>query len=129
MKKREPEKVTIRHNVTVRNINANLFYEGLGRRIWDLRKERGLTQGDLAEYVGVDRTNVAHIESGRQGVTILTLLLIAEGLKVSLRDLLPEFDGLVCGNAPLSPEKTKPPVMKALAQKPPLRKVTKKAAV
>lgn len=39
----------------------------LGRRIADGRQGHHLTQGDLADWVGVDRTTVLRLEAGRVG--------------------------------------------------------------
>lgn len=47
-----------------------------GKRIKELRLKRGLTQYELAEAMGVDRTTVAHWESGRhapRGVLLMEL--------------------------------------------------------
>jgi DNA-binding XRE family transcriptional regulator len=39
----------------------------LGRGIADLRKVRGMTQEELAEWLGVDRTTVVRLEAGSTG--------------------------------------------------------------
>ncbi|MGL4743953.1 MAG: helix-turn-helix transcriptional regulator [Dermatophilaceae bacterium] len=37
----------------------------LGRRVADARREQSLTQGDLAAWLGVDRTTVIRLEAGK----------------------------------------------------------------
>lgn len=52
----------------------------LGKRIGELRRERGLTQETAAERLGMLAPNYARIEQGRQNVTIDTLVRIARML-------------------------------------------------
>ena len=41
-----------------------------GKRIQELRRDRGMTQTQLAEYVGISSDNLGRIERGQQGVSI-----------------------------------------------------------
>ncbi len=59
----------------------------LGDRIRKLRKQRGWTQVEMAERVGIDRSFLADVERGKRNVSILNLDLMAKGLKVSLSQL------------------------------------------
>lgn len=40
--------------------------EGLGKALREQRLERGWTQEQLAEWLGVDRTTIVRMEAGRQ---------------------------------------------------------------
>lgn len=60
----------------------------LGNRIRKLRKKRGWTQVEMAEKVGLDRSFLADVERGKRNISILNLELIADGLKISLAQLL-----------------------------------------
>lgn len=60
----------------------------LGGRIRKLRKQRGWTQVEMAERVGIDRSFLADVERGKRNISILNLELIAKGLRVSLAQLL-----------------------------------------
>ena len=51
--------------------------ESLGRRIAGLRNERGFTQADVAERVGISRVALSHIESGRSVPGERTVALLA----------------------------------------------------
>ncbi|MEN6545660.1 MAG: helix-turn-helix transcriptional regulator [Armatimonadia bacterium] len=53
------------------------------------RKERGLTQADLAQLVGMSRTQITNIEVGRSDMPLKTLARFAEALNVSMKDLVP----------------------------------------
>ena len=59
----------------------------LGRRITELRKEKGLSQEDLAHVAGVDRSYMSCIERGVRNPSVLKLAVIARALNVSVADL------------------------------------------
>ncbi len=60
----------------------------LGKRIKQVRNEKGLTQFDLAAKINTDESSIARFEIGGTNPTYLTLLKIAKGLDVSLSELL-----------------------------------------
>lgn len=64
------------------------FYVDLGQRIAALRKERGLTQVQLAEHMGVAQQTLAHYEAGRLRLLVGALPTLAEQLGVSVEDLV-----------------------------------------
>jgi transcriptional regulator with XRE-family HTH domain len=68
------------------------FYEGLGRRIQSLRKQRGLTQEQLGARLTpqVTRASIANIEAGKQRVLAHTVAQLAGALEVTADDLLRE---------------------------------------
>ncbi len=43
----------------------------MNNRIAELRRERGLTQGELADAVGVTRQTIISLESGRYNASLL----------------------------------------------------------
>ena len=51
--------------------------EPLGRRIARLRNERGFTQSELADRIGISRVALSHIESGRSIPGERTVALLA----------------------------------------------------
>lgn len=60
----------------------------LGRRLALMRRERGLTQHQLAQRVGATRGYISRIERGQApGVSLNLLARIAQTLGVSLADL------------------------------------------
>ena len=67
----------------------------LGRRIRELRIERGFSsQEAFADYVGVHRTFMGHLETGRKDFRLTTLIRVSEALGVTLSDL---FSGMESG--------------------------------
>lgn len=60
----------------------------IGLRIKHLRSEKHITQEQLAEAIDSDRSTIAHIEIGQQGLSIDTLIAISNALKVSSDDIL-----------------------------------------
>ncbi len=65
------------------------LYEELGRVVRAQRESAGMTQGELARLVGMTRTSISNIESGRQKLQIHTLYDVARALEVQPEALLP----------------------------------------
>lgn len=68
----------------------------IGLRIYTLRKMKELTQEQLADRAGIQRTHLGRIEAGKYAVTLETIQAIAEALGMTvdlidpkLRDLAP----------------------------------------
>ncbi len=59
----------------------------LGRKVRKLRMQRGWTQVEMAEKLGLDRSYLADVERGKRNISVLNLELIAEGLGLSLSQL------------------------------------------
>ena len=64
-------------------------YAAMGKRIQKLRKQRKLTQAKLAERVGLEKSNISHMECGVSKPSIDALINIANELGVTL-------DALTC---------------------------------
>ncbi len=58
--------------------------ERMGLRIAALRKLAGLSQEQLAERAGLQRTHVSRIEAGKYAVTLETIQAIAEALYMTV---------------------------------------------
>lgn len=56
----------------------------MGERIAALRKAKGMTQAELAEITGLQRTHILRIEQGRYGVTVDVLTAIGDALDAEL---------------------------------------------
>lgn len=71
-----------------------MLKEAIGKRIRDLRiTKTGLSQEDLCKKLGIDRTYLSRLESGKQNITIANLNLICSGLKITLKEFFDIFDG------------------------------------
>lgn len=60
----------------------------IGSKIALLRKQKGLTQEDLAGLAELDRSYLSEIENGKKNFSIRTLKTIADALELSLSDLV-----------------------------------------
>jgi transcriptional regulator with XRE-family HTH domain len=59
----------------------------IGKRIYDLRTEKQLTQEAVAWKAEVDRTFMNHVENGKRNVSVDTLTkIICSGLETSFKD-------------------------------------------
>ena len=67
----------------------------LGRRIADLRREKGMTQEALAEAMGVSRNHVADIELGTRNTGVWSLLLLSQALAVTPDSLFVDFSASI----------------------------------
>ena len=64
------------------------YLKKLGERIEMLRKERGLTQVELAEKIGTKFPQVGRLERGETNCTIIVLKKIAKEMNMSVSDLV-----------------------------------------
>ncbi len=62
-----------------------------GDRLRALRKRNRLTQTQLADYLGIDRSHISELENGHKNVSLTLLDVIAQGFHVSLSELLKEL--------------------------------------
>lgn len=62
--------------------------ERLGARVRELRGERGLTLEGLAERSGVSRAMISKLERGEKNPTLVVAAKVAEGLGVTLSQLV-----------------------------------------
>lgn len=59
-----------------------------GLSLKEKRMERGMTVRDLEAQTGIDNSVISKYENGEQNPALLTLLKIAEGLNLSVSELL-----------------------------------------
>lgn len=64
-----------------------------GAQVRKKRNDAGLTQEELASAIGLSRTAVTNVESGKQGTTIDMLYRMAGAMSVEPADLLPTKPG------------------------------------
>lgn len=58
-----------------------------GRKLREMRRERNMTQMQMAVDFGIDRSFISDVERGRKSISLHMLEVIALGMKVSLSDL------------------------------------------
>lgn len=61
----------------------------LGRRLQKIRKQKGVTQEQLAEKVGVSTTWIGYIETGYRRPNLKLIYKIARVLGVKVKDIFP----------------------------------------
>ncbi len=59
-----------------------------GSRIRSLRKQRRMTQLQMAIRFGIDRSFISGVERGERNLSIETMEILALGFKIDLSDLL-----------------------------------------
>jgi len=60
-----------------------------GDRVRELRKEKELSQEELADKAGLHRTYIGMIERGEKNITLTSIEKIAKALAVSIKELMP----------------------------------------
>lgn len=69
------------------------FFVALGERMARFRKERSITQVQIAQTLGITQQTYQSYEVGRRRLPVSLLPAIARALSVSLEDLFGESDG------------------------------------
>ncbi len=65
-----------------------LTQKEIGRRISEIRKNKGYSQDDLAKMLNMNRPSLTQIELGKRNLTVLELYEIANILSISINKLL-----------------------------------------
>lgn len=58
-----------------------------GTRLRNLRKEKGLSQEELALECDLDRTYIGGVERGERNISLINIYKIAKALGVSVKEL------------------------------------------
>lgn len=59
-----------------------------GQRVQRFRKQRGISQEDLADLADLHRNYISQIECGRRNLSLLNILKIARALKLPASKLI-----------------------------------------
>lgn len=70
------------------NTKEEKYFKKLGAKIKRLREERGVDQKAFAFDCEIGRTQLYMIENGKTNPRLLTLMKIANGLEISLSELI-----------------------------------------
>lgn len=57
----------------------------IGEMIKNVRKERKLTQEELGQLVGVQKSQISKLEKGSKNITIATVLKVFDALKAQIK--------------------------------------------
>lgn len=69
-------------------MKGNFIYAKIGKQISSARKEKGLSQDDLAYIADMDRTYLTRLERGRANPSVRILYKIARKLHLKISYLL-----------------------------------------
>lgn len=58
----------------------------VGKRVKELRNILGISQEELADLAGLDRTYITSVECGKRNISIVNIEKLAKALKVSLAE-------------------------------------------
>lgn len=75
----------------MRNPQDKALLSAFGKRLQDLRREKGLTQEQLAAAIDIHVVTLARLETGKRWIGLPTLRKIASTLGVQIKDL---FEGV-----------------------------------
>lgn len=57
----------------------------VGKRVRELRNSIGISQEELADLAGLDRTYITSVECGKRNISIVNIEKLANALQVSLK--------------------------------------------
>lgn len=64
-----------------------MIKETFGARVRELRVQANISQEKFALQIGMDRTYLASVESGKRNIAIENILKIANGFNITLEEL------------------------------------------
>ena len=82
------EWVQTRFNLNASSQNVEVMLAELGNRIKELRKDKGLSQQQLATEADLDRSYISAVENGKQNVSFATIKGISDALGIGLSYLI-----------------------------------------
>lgn len=65
----------------------------IGRKVRQIRQQKGISQEELADLAGLDRTYIGGIERGQRNVSLLNLEKISIALECSLTAFFEDVPG------------------------------------
>lgn len=63
-----------------------MIKQKLGLRIKELRKKQSLSQEELADIAGLDRTYINSVENGKRNISLINIEKFANAFGLSLKD-------------------------------------------
>lgn len=58
----------------------------VGKRVKELRNKLGVSQEELADIAGLDRTYITSVECGKRNISIVNIEKLAKALNVTLAE-------------------------------------------
>lgn len=63
------------------------FLKWFGGRLREIRRQKGLSQEELAELAGIDRTYVGGVERGERNLSVLNVKRLSDALGINVKDI------------------------------------------
>lgn len=63
------------------------FLKWFGDRVREIRHQKNLSQEELAELAGIDRTYVGGVERGERNLSVLNVKRLSDALGINVKDL------------------------------------------
>ncbi len=83
-----------------------MLKEMIGKRVRFLRMAKtDLSQEEFSKKIGLDRTYLSRLESGKQNITIENLNNICNGLGISLKEFFEPFENEIANDEVTAYEK------------------------
>jgi transcriptional regulator with XRE-family HTH domain len=60
----------------------------LGQNLKRIRTQKGISQGEIARTLGIDRSFITNIEGGKTNPTLSTIAKLAKAIGVSVGELM-----------------------------------------
>ncbi len=77
-----------RSAVRFRALAPQSEYQKLGENLKRIRTQKGISQGDIARALGIDKGFISNIENGKTNPTLATISKLAKVVGVSVDKLL-----------------------------------------
>lgn len=58
----------------------------VGKRVKELRNNLGISQEELADLAGLDRTYITSVECGKRNISIVNIEKLAKALNITIKD-------------------------------------------
>lgn len=73
-----------------------MIKEKIGNRVKELRvSKKYMNQDEFSKIIGWDKTYLCRVESGKQNITIDNLLMICNGLGITLSEFFSTFNDVI----------------------------------
>lgn len=59
-----------------------------GKRVREVRRNKGISQEKLAELAGIDRSYMGNIERGEKNITLKKAYEVCDALEIDIKDLI-----------------------------------------
>ena len=81
-------------------IDKDRLYETIGEQLKAVRKKNYLTQADMADILGLERTSVTNIELGKQRPGVHVLYRCCEYFEIPIAEFLPSVKSVAQSDLP-----------------------------